>query len=350
MTMRDLVVAVDVGTGSARAGILDRTGRLLGRDQRPIEINRPQPDHAEQSSEDIWQAVGASVRGALQAAGVGPDRVAGISFDATCSLVVLDSDGASVSVSTTGDDKWDIIVWLDHRAVAEAAECTASGHRVLDYVGGVMSPEMETPKLMWLKRHLPQAWSRAGLFLDLADFLTYRATGRLERSECTVTCKWTYLAHESPGLAAGLLRGARGGRSDRARLAPGAGEPDRHGSRPTEPCSRRGSRAYHRLQGRCGPHRRACRRSWRAGRHGGAGSGRPRPQHRADRRNVHLPHGPLGRAAQRAGRLGSVFRRRAARALAQRRRSVGDRRAARPCAGAACGDAGAGAQAARGHR
>ena len=28
------------------------------------------------------------------------------------------------------------------------------------------------------------------------DFLTWRATGDLARSTCTVTCKWTYLAHE----------------------------------------------------------------------------------------------------------------------------------------------------------
>ncbi len=206
--MRDLVIAVDVGTGSARAGVFDRAGRLLGRDQHPTLLNRPQPEHAEHSSKDIWEAVGSSVRGALRAAGVSPDRIAGMSFDATCSLVVLGRDGESVSISGTGEDRWDTIVWLDHRAVAEAAECTASAHRVLDYVGGVMSPEMEVPKLMWLKRHLPEAWARAGLFLDLADFLTYRATGRLERSECTLACKWTYLAHESPGwqqdfLAAG---------------------------------------------------------------------------------------------------------------------------------------------------
>jgi FGGY-family pentulose kinase len=62
-----------------------------------------------------------------------------------------------------------------------------------------MSPEMETPKLMWLKRHKPESWARAGLFLDLADFLTYRASGSVARSACTVTCKWTYLAHEQPG-------------------------------------------------------------------------------------------------------------------------------------------------------
>ena len=67
-----------------------------------------------------------------------------------------------MSVSVTGDKRWDTIVWLDHRALDEADECTATGHRVLDYVGGVMSPEMASPKLMWLKRHLPESWSKAG--------------------------------------------------------------------------------------------------------------------------------------------------------------------------------------------
>ena len=43
---------------------------------------------------------------------------------------------------------------------------------MLDYLGGVMSPEMETPKLMWLKRNLPESWNGAGYLFDLADFLT----------------------------------------------------------------------------------------------------------------------------------------------------------------------------------
>jgi FGGY-family pentulose kinase len=193
------LVAVDVGTGSARAGVFGPDGRMLGRAERPIALHRPMPDHAEQSSDDIWSAVAQSVREARTSAGVAAEEVAGVSFDATCSLVALDHEDRPASVSTTGEDRWNVVVWLDHRAIAEAEACTATSHRVLDSLGGTMSPEMEIPKLMWLKRHLPEAWPRYGRMLDLADFLTFRACGSNARSCCTVTCKWTYLAHEEPG-------------------------------------------------------------------------------------------------------------------------------------------------------
>ncbi|MFN7026943.1 MAG: FGGY-family carbohydrate kinase, partial [Pseudorhizobium sp.] len=90
-----------------------------------------------------------------------------------------------------------IIVWMDHRAIEQARRINATKHPVLSYVGGVISPEMETPKLLWLKENLPAVYSSAANFFDLTDFLTWKATGSLARSSCTVTCKWTYLAHET---------------------------------------------------------------------------------------------------------------------------------------------------------
>lgn len=199
------VMAVDVGTGSARVGLFDRNGSLLARAERPILMNQPVLDHAEHDSEDIWQAVSAASKEALNRADLDPAAVVGISFDATCSLVVLDRDDRPVSVSSTGDDRWNTIVWMDHRAIAEAEECTVSGHKVLDSVGKTMSPEMEIPKLMWLKRHLPEHWHRYGRFLDLADYLTFRASASNQRSCCTLACKWTYIAHETPGWQADFL-------------------------------------------------------------------------------------------------------------------------------------------------
>lgn len=44
-----------------------------------------------------------------------------------------------------------VVMWMDHRASEQAARITATGHRVLKRVGGVMSPEMQPPKLLWLK-------------------------------------------------------------------------------------------------------------------------------------------------------------------------------------------------------
>lgn len=196
---QSLLVGVDVGTGSARAGIFTTDGKLLGRHENPIVMRRTDANFAEHDSEQIWEAVCSAVRGAIAAAAIDPAAVVGIGFDATCSLVVRDAHGAPVTVSMDGENRWDTIVWLDHRALDEAEECTGSGHLVLDYIGGVMSPEMEVPKLMWLKRHLPKSWDRARQIFDLADFLSWKATGSQARSQSTLTCKWTFLSHTSPG-------------------------------------------------------------------------------------------------------------------------------------------------------
>lgn len=201
----DLVLAVDVGSTSARAGVFDTQGYMLASAAAPFAVHRPQADHAEHDSSEIWAAVGTSVRQALAGCGRPASAVRGVAFDATCSLVMLDAAGAPVTASTSGEDRWNVVMWADHRAIAEAGEITATGHKVLDYVGGTVSPEMELPKLMWLQRHLPAAWHRYGLAMDLADFLVWRATGEVTASACTVTCKWTYLNHEAMGWQDDLL-------------------------------------------------------------------------------------------------------------------------------------------------
>jgi FGGY-family pentulose kinase len=194
--MARFFVGVDVGTGSARAGVFDETGTLLGSAKHPITTWYEPGNIVEQSSEEIWQAVCASVRGAIGAGGISRSSIAGIGFDATCSLVVVADDGSPLPVGPSGEAQRNIIVWMDHRAANEAAEINAGKHAVLRYVGGRISPEMETPKLVWLKNHMPQSFRNAGHFFDLTDYLTWRASGSPSRSICTVTCKWTYLAHE----------------------------------------------------------------------------------------------------------------------------------------------------------
>ena len=192
----DCVIGVDVGTGSARAGVFDLTGRMLASAKQDIRLFHAPGAIVEQSSNDIWNAVCTSVRSALALSGVTPERIAGIGFDATCSLVVLGEGGRPLPVGPSDEPERNIIVWMDHRAVVQADRINATGHDVLKYVGGRISPEMETPKLLWLLENKPEVFADAWQFLDLTDFLTWRASGDLSRSTCTVTCKWTYLAHE----------------------------------------------------------------------------------------------------------------------------------------------------------
>ncbi|UPJ46516.1 FGGY-family carbohydrate kinase [Bradyrhizobium sp. 200] len=194
--MQQAFVGIDVGTSSARAGIFDENGSLLATARHPITVWHEAGSVVEQSSSEIWAACAASVRAAMAEAALPASAIKGIGFDATCSLVVVDVAGNPLTVSVSGDIRRNVIVWMDHRAIAEARRVNETRDNVLRYVGGSVSPEMEIPKLLWLKRYLPSTYHSAGHFFDLADYLSFRATGSTARSMCTLACKWNYLAHE----------------------------------------------------------------------------------------------------------------------------------------------------------
>lgn len=202
-------LAVDVGTRSVRAALFavksgERVGDIA---TESIAIHRPAPGMYEQSSTEIWRAVMAACSACTRRV-QGVDVVA-LGFDATCSLVV--GPGLSVSPDTPDlavggppppGDVHDVILWLCHRAREEATEVNETRHAALRTVGGQVSPEMQMGKLLWLKRHRPNTFSRALHFFDLADWLVARALGRdgaesasaplPPRSACTLRCKWNY--------------------------------------------------------------------------------------------------------------------------------------------------------------
>ncbi|RZF45565.1 hypothetical protein LSTR_LSTR010966 [Laodelphax striatellus] len=186
------VIGVDVGTGSVRAALVDcLNGQIERIAHAPIDTFNPATDLFHQSSSNIWQACSTVVKEVTGS--VDKDSVKGIAFDATCSLVVLDRQGQPLSVSPHGDPEQNVILWLDHRASDEVNLINKTEHKLLSFVGGKMSVEMQLPKLLWLKNNLREnCWDKAGYFFDLADFLTWKATGSNTRSICTVTCKWAF--------------------------------------------------------------------------------------------------------------------------------------------------------------
>ncbi len=190
-------LGIDVGSASVRAGIFDGNGQRLAFAVRPIQQFHPRPLFVEQSSSDIWAQTCAAVREAVAAAKVDPSRVASIGVDATCSLVAVGANGASVSVAEDGEPDHDIIMWMDHRAGGQAAAINATRDPALAYVGGEVGIEMELPKVLWLKQRFPERYAGTWRFFDLADYLVWRLCDTDIASVCTLTCKWNYLAHEN---------------------------------------------------------------------------------------------------------------------------------------------------------
>ena len=118
--MQQAFIGIDVGTSSARAGVFDENGTSAG--------DRPASDHGVARGGQRRRTVVVRDLGSLRR--LGPRRdggschpasaVKGMGFDATCSLVVLDAGGHPLTVSSSGDDRRNVIVWMDHRAMAEA--------------------------------------------------------------------------------------------------------------------------------------------------------------------------------------------------------------------------------------
>ena len=191
-----LYIAVDVGTSSVRTAVIDRDGRIVSFCSEEIRTWQPSNNMYEQSSDEVWSCLCTAVRKACSK--VNKSNIRGIGCDATCSLVILDGNGNPVSVTPDQITKRNIILWLDHRAVKEAEFINAKGHDVLKYIGGKISPEMQAPKILWLKKNIDvERWKNISIFLDLPEFLTFKATGRITRSLCSVVCKFNYMGHSS---------------------------------------------------------------------------------------------------------------------------------------------------------
>lgn len=138
-------VGVDVGTGSVRAVLVSKAGKILASRTQSTKTFRDDRDHRifEQSTTDIWSGICTCIKATISEAGVDKEDIKGIGFDATCSLAVADLQGNPVTI-TKGNELGqpgdrNIILWADHRAEKEAELINGTGSIVLDYVGGTMS-------------------------------------------------------------------------------------------------------------------------------------------------------------------------------------------------------------------
>ncbi|KAI2776669.1 FGGY-family pentulose kinase [Daldinia loculata] len=201
-------IGVDVGTGSARALIIDEEGRSVASASKAIDEWQPQPGIHEQSVSKIWDSVCYAVNEALSQSGIQPESVRSIAFVATCSLAIFTHD-TNEPVAAGGRESTDkdhnVILWMDQRAKLEAEAINKTQHELLKYLGGSISVLMELPKILWLKHHMSEDDFGRCKFYDLNDALTYIATGN-QLFPCTEICTRDALHIGVDGTAKGWSR------------------------------------------------------------------------------------------------------------------------------------------------
>lgn len=98
-------IGIDVGTGSARACLIDDRGEILSIASKATQLFRSGPDIYEQSCDDIWEAICDCTNRVMADSGLSSDLIRGIGFDATCSLAVVDRETKRpISVQGPGFD------------------------------------------------------------------------------------------------------------------------------------------------------------------------------------------------------------------------------------------------------
>lgn len=168
-----MILAVDIGTSSVKAGLFDRRGACLGLDSRPVEpLNSPDPVAHEVRAQSWADALAYLAPALLASARRGDPLAAGAraKTDLLECVVVSGNGPTLVPVGIDGEALSPAVTWMDRRAVEEAVLAGKAAGRFLD-------PTYNLPKALWFKRHKPEIYERTAHFSSCPEYLCGRLTG-----------------------------------------------------------------------------------------------------------------------------------------------------------------------------
>ena len=167
-----LLLAVDAGTTSVKAGIFAPDGRILGLAREEYRLDTPSVERAQLDPQIYWQACVWTVRQAVQQAGVPASDIQ--------ALCVSSQGETTITLGREGQAIYPAMVWLDNRAADQAAGLAKQFSEQVYDVCGIQEviPTWTACKILWLREHEPEAFARAWKFMLVQDFLIYKLTGR----------------------------------------------------------------------------------------------------------------------------------------------------------------------------
>jgi sugar (pentulose or hexulose) kinase len=189
----DRILAIDVGTQSVRAMIVDPAGNLLARTKVPIEAYVPGPPGCcEQDPDLYWRAIGEACLRLWDQPAARRDAIAGVALTTQRGTVVITDEA--------GEPLRRAMVWLD-QSRAEGLPRLGGRWGLAFRAAGVtetVATFMAEAEANVLRRREPETWARVGRYLLLSGFLVHRLTGHFRDS---VAAQVGYLPFDYKGLA-----------------------------------------------------------------------------------------------------------------------------------------------------
>ncbi len=171
-----VVLALDTGTTSARALVIDASGVVLASAQQEVGLSTPRAGWVEQDAEELWRAQLATARAALDKAGVSASGVAGLGIANQRETTILWDRATSVPVAPA-------IVWQDRRTAGFCEELRGAGAEAMvrRRTGLLLDPYFSGTKLRWLLDHVPGTRERADAgelaFGTVDSWMAWRLSG-----------------------------------------------------------------------------------------------------------------------------------------------------------------------------
>ena len=165
------LIGLDVGTTGAKAVLINSTGRVLGEATREYPLSTPRPNWSEQDPADWHVASVGAIRDVLAGAEIDPRHVVALGLTGQMhGATLLDADGAPLRPA---------ILWNDQRTAAQCDEITrrVGAERVMRLTGNPVLTGFTAPKVLWVREHEPEIYSRIASLLLPKDYVRFCLTG-----------------------------------------------------------------------------------------------------------------------------------------------------------------------------
>jgi xylulokinase len=164
-------LGIDTSTTGSKALIIDERGDVIAVASSPHTLQTPRPLWSEQDPREWWEAVAASIRSALEQAGIGGEAVGAVGLTGQMhGLVLLDEAGNVLRPA---------ILWNDQRTQSQCDEIHArlGRERFIQISGNVALTGFTAPKILWVKENEPEVYAGAKHVLLPKDYIRLKLTG-----------------------------------------------------------------------------------------------------------------------------------------------------------------------------